>query len=173
MKEWIMSIVGAIVLTILIEVLMSDGEMKKYVKGITSLIVLAIIISPLPNLFSKESIYQNFDVNMVVDEVGDDINYTFLEETKQKQMENLNQACLILLNEKGITNVIITPTCANEDNEFEMEKILIDCTNLVIKEGFENIDIKDTIISIVTSVYKVKNDIVEVIEWYKKLKKAT
>ncbi len=166
MKEWIMSIVGAIVLTFLIDVIMSDGEMKKYVKGITSLIVLAIIVAPLPNFFTNENNGYHYldDDNNTVEALETGVNYVFLEETRQKQVDNLNKVCLTLLNEKGIANVKITPQFNKVERENKIEKILIDCTNLVIKEGYENINIKDTIASIVAKVYKVKNDIVEVTE---------
>lgn len=164
MKEWVMSIVGAIVLTILIDVIISDGEMKKYVKGITSLIVLSIIITPLPKLIQNENGYDKINTNGTVEVVNSDINYEFLEETKQKQFDNLSKACLILLNEKGISKVKITHKFVCIDGVVKIEKILIDCTDLVIKEGFENINIKDTIVSIVTEVYKVMSDIVEVTE---------
>lgn len=50
MEKWIMSIVGVVILTALFELFMVEGETKKYIKGILSVIVIIVIISPLPNL---------------------------------------------------------------------------------------------------------------------------
>ena len=54
MEKWIMSIVGVVILTALFELFMVEGETKKYIKGILSVIVIIVIISPLPNLLKKD-----------------------------------------------------------------------------------------------------------------------
>lgn len=59
MSEWIMSVVGVIVLSVLVEVLMPEGQLNKYVKGIFSVITLYVIISPLPDIISGKFDFSN------------------------------------------------------------------------------------------------------------------
>ena len=48
MTSYILSIVGIVFLGVLVDVIMPDGEMNKYVKGVFSIIALCVIINPLP-----------------------------------------------------------------------------------------------------------------------------
>ena len=50
MSGWLIGIVGVVSLGVLIEVLLPEGENSKYIRGIFSIIVIFVIISPLPKL---------------------------------------------------------------------------------------------------------------------------
>ncbi len=54
MQAWIMSIVGVICLGVLIEIVLPDGKITKYIKGAFSLVVILVIVSPLPSLIGKD-----------------------------------------------------------------------------------------------------------------------
>ena len=53
-SSWIMSIAGIICLSVIVELVLPDGQLNRYIKGIFSFIILLVIISPI-----KESGYQN------------------------------------------------------------------------------------------------------------------
>ena len=55
MSAWLFSIAGVIILSGLLDLVLSEGETKKYVKGIISIIVIATIISPLTKLADKDT----------------------------------------------------------------------------------------------------------------------
>lgn len=61
MNAWILSIVGVVTLSVLVDILLPEGQTNKYIKGIFSVITLFVIISPLPKLISN-----NFDLNASV-----------------------------------------------------------------------------------------------------------
>jgi Stage III sporulation protein AF (Spore_III_AF). len=71
MSAWILSITGIVVLGVLADVLLPEGQTNKYIKGIFGILTLLAIISPLPRLlnfeFGAESLY-NFDADIVPDE---------------------------------------------------------------------------------------------------------
>ena len=50
MSGWILSVTAVICLTVLLDIIMPDGQMKKYVKGIVSIIVIFVIITPLASI---------------------------------------------------------------------------------------------------------------------------
>ena len=56
MSGWLLGIVGVVSLGVLIELLLPEGENSKYIKGIFSVIVIFVIISPLPKLVKSDNI---------------------------------------------------------------------------------------------------------------------
>lgn len=54
MSEWIISIVGVIMLGVLLEIVLPEGNTAKYVRGAFSLLVVFAIAAPLPALFGKD-----------------------------------------------------------------------------------------------------------------------
>lgn len=56
MSGWLIGIVGVVSLGVLIEVLLPEGENSKYIRGIFSIIVIFVIISPLPKLANGDYI---------------------------------------------------------------------------------------------------------------------
>ncbi|MDE6967403.1 MAG: stage III sporulation protein AF, partial [Clostridia bacterium] len=58
MNGWLLSIVGVVALGVLLEILLSDGQTSKYIKGVFSLAVVLVLVAPLPKFLNK-----NFDIN--------------------------------------------------------------------------------------------------------------
>lgn len=50
MSGWVLSVTAVVCLTVLLDIIMPDGQMKKYVKGIVSIIVIFVIVTPLTSL---------------------------------------------------------------------------------------------------------------------------
>ncbi|MDR3216484.1 MAG: stage III sporulation protein AF [Clostridiaceae bacterium] len=51
---WVLSVAGVITLTVLLDILLPEGQMNKYVKGICSVVTIFVIISPLPAFIGKD-----------------------------------------------------------------------------------------------------------------------
>ena len=56
-SSWLLSIAGVVILSVLSELVLPEGQMNKYTKVIFSFAILLVIIMPLPKLFGK-----NFDI---------------------------------------------------------------------------------------------------------------
>ena len=70
-SSWIMSIAGIICISVIIELVLPDGQMNKYIKGIFSFIVILVIIMPIPKLIGSNLDFSNifdYDSNINVDE---------------------------------------------------------------------------------------------------------
>ncbi|MDR2047011.1 MAG: stage III sporulation protein AF [Clostridiales bacterium] len=50
MIAWIISVAGVSVLTVLLDIILPEGQMNKYVKGVLSVVVTVVIISPAAGL---------------------------------------------------------------------------------------------------------------------------
>lgn len=80
MQGWIISVVCAIVLGVLIEIVLPNGKVAKYVKGTFALVVIFVIVAPLPKLLKSE---WTFDFSSA----WQNANATFEEEIKGEYMD--------------------------------------------------------------------------------------
>ena len=99
---WISSIVVAVCLTVLIDIFLSDGETKKYVKSAASLVVFAVIISPIPSLFNKDIDF--FTASPQTVETSADSAY--LSTYYSRKYSALEDSCEKLLDQKGFEGEI-------------------------------------------------------------------
>ena len=166
MSEWILSIVGSIVLSTLIDVMLTDGETKKYVKGICSLIVFSIILAPLPNIISNDS-YVGIEFENNSTETS--VNVDFLYDFERRRAESIKNLCIVELKEKGIDKVEIVPVVSYLNNSVEITEIQVNAINLVITTDLDNIDIiSETIIDVVSKSFSVSTNCVKVLNLYAK-----
>ncbi len=54
MKGYLLSLTGAIILSAVVSILVSDGKMGRFIKGMTRLFVFSIVIVPLVSLFGEK-----------------------------------------------------------------------------------------------------------------------
>lgn len=96
MGAWILSISGVICLGILLEIVLPDGKVAKYVKGAFSLLVVLAIAAPLPALVKK-----NFNIN-----IDTDIFKTSGEEYVDAYIKSFKEKAQDALTEKGCVSSI-------------------------------------------------------------------
>lgn len=60
MTGWLLSIVGVVSVGVLLEIMLSEGKTSKYIKGVFSLCVVLVIVSPLPKFFNKDFDVEDF-----------------------------------------------------------------------------------------------------------------
>ena len=95
MSGWLIGIVGVVSLGVLIEVLLPEGENSKYIRGIFSIIVIFVIISPLPKLakgdyikgFSPETQEISIDTQYY-----DSVKYDMQNKVKDNLQKKLEKA---------------------------------------------------------------------------------
>ena len=147
-STWITSIAGIICLSVIVELMLPDGQMNRYIKGIFSFVIILVIIMPIPNLIGKEINFSNiFDYdNVAVDE--DYIYQLNLDKINIVRDEIENDIQL-----HGYENVKIYIDCDIFDNAMKFESITVDITNLVISENAEH-----------KNIAKIKDDITDIIQ---------
>lgn len=147
-SSWIMSIAGIICLSVIVELVLPDGQLNRYIKGIFSFIILLVIISPIPSLLGKSFDFPNiFDYGDV--RVDEDYIYQL----------NLDRINLVKgeieddIEESGYQNVVIYINCDIFDNAMQFKSIFVDLKNIVITENAEH-----------TIITKIKEEITSIIE---------
>ncbi len=133
MSGWILSVTAVICLTVLLDIIMPDGQMKKYVKGIVSIIVIFVIITPLASIAVGE-----FDLtkgNITID--SDMLDN--LESTSDRYRETQLEA---MLSDDDITADV------KIENDNGKKKVEVIIQNQVLSENEMNIlkqKVKDTV----------------------------
>lgn len=158
-SAWVLSIVGIVLLTLIVDIVLPDGQTGKYIKSVLAIITVFVIASPVPSLISGD-----IDIGSVVSDYdAAEVDETFLQDLFDARVEILKNTLAAEFEKSGIEKVEITITYDKEEYTFGIEKILLDTTNAVSDEGDKNINIKEKVKDITTELLDVPSDAVNVI----------
>lgn len=101
MSAWLLSIVGVVALGVLIEIIMPEGEHSKYIKGIFSLVVIFVIVSPFPKLLSGNGYEKFFDDNTQQIQIDVDSYESIKDTYRQNIINNFDK----VLEENGYSDI--------------------------------------------------------------------
>lgn len=152
-SSWVLSIVGVVLLGLIADVMLPEGQINKYIKSIFAIITIFVIVSPLPGLFNNFSHNAN-DFFTSNDEFF--LNEDFLNEIiyeKQKEKQTLLQN---VFEQNGIKSVDVNIICNDQSIVFKIESVQLDIKNMVIQSEDKNINIKDKLIELVYATTGVK-----------------
>ncbi len=124
MSGWLIGIVGVVSLGVLIEVLLPEGENSKYIRGIFSIIVIFVIISPLPKLakgdYIKGFVTQKEEINI------DESYYESVKDDMQNRIkDNLSEKL-----EKAGYNDLSFNIEFDEDYVYMINKVVVDSSGI-------------------------------------------
>ena len=160
MTNYILSIVGVVFLGVLVDVIMPDGEMNKYIKGVFSLLALFIIVSPVQKLFNN-----NFDLNNIFyDGKAVETDSDFLDATNKQIKNQLEKSLLARYKSAGFDNIKVEIKCDMSNNVLEIKKVIIDISNLVMSEDLSHINKYTEIKKVATDFLNVEESDVEINE---------
>lgn len=154
MSSWLIGIVGAIVLTTLIDVIMAEGETKKFIKGVASLMVIAAIIIPLPGLFGAELTWDDLTNNSY--EQNPETNDTYLNRVYESKYKKLELAAQNKMKIEGVSGVTVRINIAyGSGGAIEIINVIVTTANAVITGENPNIDIRETALRAVKATLSV------------------
>ena len=105
MSAWVMAIIGVISITVLVDILLPEGETAKYIKGVLSIFVVATIVAPIPAFINKDWSIDNIfsgSYPVVDEQYIEAINESRADE-QQKQIKDF-----LVNNGYEIVQVVIT-----------------------------------------------------------------
>jgi len=130
--SWLLSIIGIVIIGSLIEIILPEGNVTKYVRTIYSLIVVFVIINPIINSSTFD-----FDLNMQLDELVDE---NFIAEVNDDRISYLEQSISSLMEMKGLKNIEVQIIANFNENQNKIEYVNVFFNNLVIEEKDKHID---------------------------------
>jgi len=150
-SSWLISITGIICLSVVVELILPDGQMNKYIKGIMSFLVTLIIILPLPKLLNSDKDYSNildFENSIEVDQ-------DYLYQLNLDKLNSLQKDIEKDIEKLGYDNVSVYLSCDIFESKMNFKSISVDLSQLVITENAEHKDIS-----------KIKKDISKIVQSY-------
>lgn len=160
-SSWVMSIAGVICLSVLIELIMPDGQMNRYIKNIFSFIIVLVIILPLPKLMQKEYQYENIFGMQESIKIDDDYLYQINLDKLNNIKSNIEKDAY----KYGYKNVYVYLNSDIFDNQMKVKSISVDLESLVILQNAEHNDISK-IRKHITKIIKNYVDIDEEVIYY-------
>lgn len=161
MLSWVISVAGVMTLTVLLDIIMPDGQTNKYIKGIFSVFIIIAIALPLSGFLSG-----GIDLDRLFDfstkEYGIDNGYILgvYADAYGKEEERL----LDILADKGYSvekaDIVFDPS--------DKRKILY--VNIFLKQQViggnpEHINISGEIKETVSKRYGIKKEDVRILDW--------
>lgn len=146
-SSWILSIAGIISLSVIVELLMPEGQMNKYIKSIFSFIIVLVIILPLPKIFNKEvnisNMFQTQEITLQED---------FLYQSNLSKLSAITKSIEEDVEGEGYQGVSLSISSDIFADKMDYKGIYVDLRNLVILENSEHkniVEIKEEIESII------------------------
>jgi hypothetical protein len=130
MTVWLASIVGIVALTLLIDIIIPEGDSNKYIKGVLAAVTTLVLVQPIPGILNG-----SIDVS---DYFGNEQSYVDTELTSSllSARERVLKDCIEnLLESKGVKNADVTVIFIQE-NDF---KVSINLQNVVIGKELNHI----------------------------------
>ena len=151
LSSYLLSVVGVVLLTVLIDLILPDGKINKYVKSVVAIVVVAVIISPVAKLVKSDFDFSNLFTNSSyqVDEV-------ILNELTNQNLQNYQSEWESNLEKLGYSGVHISIACAEKNGNQIIKYIYVDLCDLVINKNESHIDyytkIKESVAKLVSNI---------------------
>ena len=152
-SAWVLSIVGIVILTLIVDIILPEGQTNKYIKSVFAVITVFVIALPIPSLFNGD-----IDIGGVLkNEQAGGIDTTFIENLMQERASVVKDELLKEYKANGIDNVEVEISY-KDDVKFSIEKIFINVKNSVIVGSDKNINIKEKVLSITINLLDISDE---------------
>ena len=159
--NWLLGVVGIVLIGVLVDLILPEGEMQKYIKAIFSIFVVFVMISPLLSIDIDKINFDKFVYNDV------SINEKFLIDYNEKYCSSLKTNLENTLKIRGYDGCEVEIYHNLSTDKFEIQKVEINIKNLVINKNSAHIDKYKEIKQIATLVLGVDENKVVIGEWEK------
>ncbi len=160
MTGYILSILGIVVAGMFIDIIIPSGTISKYIKGIYSIFVVAIIISPVVKFLNKNHDftikYHQYEININLLDYIHSSRATSLENNLEKVLAN-----------EGLTNIDIILNFSTENNELKYNSCNVNLKNLVISADKQHINKYEFIKTVIKQNTNLTDEEIIFDEWKK------
>ncbi len=147
---WIISIAAVVIIGVILDLIMPDGELNKYIRSIISLVIVLVIVLPLPKLINGDfNLKKHLSTDIEIDE-------NLLFAVNKEKVEYAEKSLQELLKNAGFENVKVSISADYNSLEIKINAIFVDLSKLVLKDSSLNINKYQTITDLI-----VKNANVE------------
>ena len=133
MAGYILSILGIIIAGVIIDIIIPSGSINKYIKGIYSIFVVAVLISPLVRFLNKTRDFKISYQEYKVDAELLKYIYSMRASSTEENLENL-------LSNEGYLNIDIILEFSIQNEKLEYNSCKVNLKNMVISSDKQHIN---------------------------------
>ena len=151
--SWLLSILGVVFLSVMVDVFLPDGKTNKYIKAIFAFIIILIIVSPLAKLQNTTNTFEDWLSNPSIS-----IDEDYIYNINSMRIEQLADNIVTTAANAGYKGVEVQIVSDMGILEFNIEKVNIFLGNLVIDDSVAHIDKYQTLVDIVNAYIKISRE---------------
>ena len=102
MGQWVVTVAGIAILSVLCDVILPEGQTRKYVKTVFGIVVSLVIVQPLIGLFDGNGLFSLNSGSI------EEIQQQYIENVEDRQKTSAADSVKILLEYKGVSFSKIT-----------------------------------------------------------------
>lgn len=128
MGQWVVTVAGIAIISVLCDVILPEGQTRKYIKTVIGIVVTLVMIRPLINLFNGSSFSSDTNSDTSVS-----IQQSYLDMVEDKQVDLQSVKVKNILNARGISvqSVVVTKEsrslqiqATGKENDVECNEII-------------------------------------------------
>lgn len=150
---YLLSIVGVVFLIVIVDLILPDSKISKYIKSIAAVFVVAVIASPIINLVNSNWDWKSLFVNSEYQ-----VDENVLNNINQQNIEVLEKELVEYLETQRIKGVEIMISASFTNNEPKINYIYVNLCDLVINENLEHIDYYTKIKELITQQINIEEE---------------
>ena len=154
MTAYLLSIIGVVMLGVLVDIVVPNGQMNKYIKSMFGIFTVMAIILPIPKIINSNYDFSNF----FYDKVSIEIDQDFLQATNKKIVKVLQTNVEKSIEKAGFLNVSCEIESNLEDNVLNIKKVTLNLKNMVISGQMSHINKYTEIVQAVQQVVNVSKE---------------
>ena len=147
-SSWVLSLVGVVIITAIVEIILPESNIGKYVKGILALFTIFIMVSPVTSV-NIADLFNDEEYEALIDD-------DFLTGVNVERVNFYKTQIIEKLNKNGIDKVVINIDWETNNGVLKINNIFVNLCDMVINNNDKNIDIYNNIKNIIISVVDVK-----------------
>ena len=155
-STWVLSIVGIIILSILVDLILPSGKTSSFIKNIFGYLIIVVILSPVFTFFTSK----DFSVNDLFDKENVQIQDGFVASVNRQFLDNAEKAIEKACEEEGFRFVEVGIEADIFENQLIINQISVNLKFVVIDDKAKNKNIKTSILDIVQDNIKIEKEIV-------------
>jgi stage III sporulation protein AF len=157
-SAWALSIVGVVLLGLLVDIMLPDGQTNKYIKSVFAILTVFVITAPIPALLKTE-----IDLSDIFGEqTRYEIDKGFMDTVNRQKADSLKSAAEAALAEAGYENAEFSVIFESKNNELVFSHIFVDISNLEYSGGGSNTNINDGIKQIFINIFGVGGEVISI-----------
>lgn len=147
--SWLLSIVGIILLGVLVDIILPEGKLRKYIHSLYVLIVLLVILSPLAGL-------KNVEFSWTFESSDYYLNDSYISNTYRQKISVLEKDIENKLSANDCAGVVISIIVNEHSKNMLILQIVADTTEMQTSLSMAQAQLK--IIEVVRSVINIETE---------------